>query len=153
MKGIKLLLSICFIVTSLFTQAQRVKPIAKFKPPVLVTMIGNFKDTMQISKEDADALIAMPLKITDKKGVPYILSSYQFLYRKIVTTEDEQTGKPSNTTSVKSSLFTTSPVPPIWISAIRENIRSGEEFIFFDVIAKDAKGRVMFAPNIKLTVK
>jgi hypothetical protein len=41
----------------------------------------------------------------------------------------------------------------MWLSMVRENLRPGEEIIFFDIIVKDAQGRFMYAPNLKLMVK
>ena len=108
---------------------------------------------MFVSPQVADSLLGMSLKISDAKNSPYSISSYNFLYRKIVATEDEQTGKVSNTTSVKSSLFKSSPLPELWQNVIRENLRPDEELLFFDVIAKDAQGRVMYASNLKLIIK
>ncbi len=34
---------------------------------------------------------------------------------------------------------------------IQEELSKGEEIIFFDIIVKDEKGRVMYAPNLKFT--
>ncbi len=135
------------------TKHTKAKPVAGYKVPKLTTSIGSFKDTMFISPLDALSVIGMPLKITDAKNNPYIISSYQFAYRQIVTTEDEQTGKAAMSSSIKSSLFKSSPLPELWLKIIRERIRPGEEFIFFAVIAKDAQGRVMYSPDLKLIVK
>lgn len=158
MKLIKIFFAVAVITFSVNADAQRataprvVKPVPA-KAPKLIASIGNFKDTMTISVSDAGNIIGMPLKVTDSKGAAYEVSSYQFLYRQIVTSEDEQTGKPYSTYAVKSSLFKTSPLPPIWVSTVSERLRAGEELIFFDVIGRDAKGYSYYAPNIKLTLK
>ena len=157
-----LLIKIFFLACSVFLTsgvfAQKSSPLKiqyykKFKVPKLITSLGNFKDTMFVSPQVADSLLGVSFKISDAKNTPYSISSYSFLYRKIVATEDEQTGKVSNTTSVKSSLFKASPLPQLWQNVIRENLRPGEELLFFDVIAKDEQGRVMYAPNLKLIIK
>lgn len=131
------------------------KPTAfvKFKVPKLTTMLGNFKETAYLAPQKADSIIGLTLKITDAKNVVYTISSYQFLYKKIVTTEDENTGKTSKTFSIKSSLFKTSPLPVMWLNAIRENLKSGEELFFFAVVVKDPQGRIMYAPDLKLILK
>jgi hypothetical protein len=41
-------------------------------------------------------------------------------------------------------------MPAIWVTQIKEQVNKGEELYFFDVIAKDAQGRVMYAPNLKI---
>lgn len=129
-------------------------PVTKYRPPKLTTSIGNYKDTMFIPVQEATNVIGLPLKITDAKNDVFTVSSYNFVYRQIVTTEDDSlNGRPSFTTSIKSALFKTTPLPAFWLSVMKERPLPGEEYIFFDVIARDAQGRVMYAPNIKLTLK
>ena len=138
--------------------AQKPKPakpaaFVKFKVPKLTTMLGNFKEVAYLAPQNADSIIGLSLKIIDAKNIVYTISSYQFLYKKIVTTEDENTGKASKTSSIKSSLFKTSPLPVMWLNAVRENLKSGEELFFFAVIVKDPQGRIMYAPDLKLILK
>jgi hypothetical protein len=157
MRYIKLFIIVLLMCTTLTNYAQRPKPTqtlyAKFKVPKLIVSLGGYKDSSFIAPLVADAIVGAKLNVVDAKNIAYTLSSYQFLYRKIVVSEDEATGKAYNTTSVKSSLFKVSPLPAMWLNAVRENLRSGEEIIFFDIIVKDAQGRFMYAPNLKLTVK
>ncbi len=157
MKIVKIFLLLLCVTLHASTFAQRTpaKPnlYAKFKAPKLICSLGGYKDSSFISPQIAEAIMGAKLNIVDSKNVAYTLSSYQFLYRKIVVSEDEASGKAYNTTSVKSSLFKTSPLPTMWLNMVRENLRPGEEIIFFDIIVKDAQGRVMYAPNLKLKVK
>ena len=155
MTKIFLLLVCTALHTGTFAQRTPAKPnlYAKFKAPKLIASLGGYKDSSFVPVITADAIIGAKLNVVDTKNVAYTVSSYQFLYRKIVVSEDEATGKPYNTTSVKSSLFKVSPLPAMWLSAVRENLRPGEEIIFFDIIVKDAQGRFMYAHNLKLTVK
>ncbi len=142
-----------------FSYAQKPKPVktttfVKYKVPKLTTSLGGFKDTSYIAAPQmADSIIGLSLKITDAKNVVYTLSSYQFLYKKIVTTEDENTGKASKTSSIKSSMFKTSPLPKLWLNAVRENLNRGEELFFFAIVVKDPQGRIMYAPDLKLILK
>ena len=140
------------------TFAQKPKPtkpaaFVKFKAPKLTTFLGSFKDTSFIAPQMADSIIGLSLKITDVKNITYTLSSYQFLYKKIVTTEDENTGKASKTSSIKSSLFRATPLPELWLNAVRENLKPGEELFFFAVTVKDPQGRVMYAPDLKIILR
>src|SRR5205085_10333075 len=121
-----------------------------FKAPKLFTILSTYKDSALVTVEEAEQIIAMPLRIVDDKKNVYRLSSYQFLYRKKGVTEDEQTGKVTPTTSISSALFKSSPLSDLWINLIREELKAGEELYFFDVIAKDAQGRVMYAPDLKI---
>jgi hypothetical protein len=157
MRYIKSFTIVLLLCVSLTNYAQLTKPTsnlyAKFKAPKLTATLGGYKDSSFVAPLVADAIIGAKLNVVDAKNVAYTVSSYQFLYRKIVVSEDEATGKAYNTTSVKSSLFKVSPLPAMWLGAVRENLRTGEEIIFFDIIVKDAQGRFMYAPNLKLMVK
>ena len=125
----------------------------KFKAPKLYTFLGTNKDSVAVPVAIAENIIALPMKIYDDKNVEYKISSYQFLYRKKTVTEDEQTGKASPATSIVSDRFTVTPLPGLWVDKIGEELKAGEELYFFDVIAKDAQGRVMFASNLKIMTR
>ena len=147
---------LCIFTYQSFSQKQTpAKPstFVKYKVPKLTTSLGNFKDTSYVAPQMTDSIIGLSLKVTDEKKVAYTISSYQFLYKKIVTTEDENTGKASKTSSIKSSLFKISPLPELWLNAVRENLKSGEELFFFAVVVKDPQGRIMYAPDLKLILK
>ena len=101
----------------------------------------------------ADSIIQLSLKVVDAKNVVYTLSSYQFLYKKIVTTEDEATSKTSKTTSIKSALFKNTPLPILWLNTVTEDLKTGEELFFFAVTVKDPQGRIMYAPDLKLILR
>jgi len=122
----------------------------KFKPPKLYTFLTSYKDSVSIPVAIAESIIAGKLKIYDDKKTEYTVSSYQFLYKKKTVTEDELTGKVSAASSMVSERFTVSPLPGLWIDKIREQLKAGEELYFFDVIAKDAQGRVMYASSLKI---
>ena len=154
MKKWSIYFAIIFLLFSsnVIAQKSASKPI-KFKQPKLTTILGEFKDTMNISPLQAEAVIGALLKVVNTKNEFYTVTSYEFLYKKIVTSEDETTGKPYLTTYIKSALFKISPLPKLWLEAVRELPRPGEELIFFNVIAKDKENRYMYAPNLKLTIK
>ena len=152
MKHIKIFLFLVLLAAGTQLQAQT-KPVAKYKVPKLYTQLGSLRDSVSISVSEAENIIAQPLKIfDDKKGV-YTISSYQFLYRKRGVTENEETGKVTPITSIVSSRFKITPLPDTWLTQVREQVKAGEELFFFDVIAKDAQGRVMYAPNLKIMVR
>lgn len=125
----------------------------KFKAPKLQTSLSAYKDSVMIPVSEAENIIALPLKVVDAKNQPYTISSYQFMYRKKVVTEDEKTGKVSGTSSISADHFKTSPLPPLWTNIIREQLKAGEQLYFFDIIVKDAKGRLLIAPNLKIMVR
>lgn len=154
---------VLFLITTLlvgqFLHAQK-KPVnkpeattvQKFKAPKLQTLLDSYKDSVSVSANEAVRIIAMPLKIYDDKKNEYNISSYQFLYKKKGVTEDES-GKPMPTSTISSDRFKITPLPELWVNLIRQQVKAGEEFYFFDVIAKDAQGRVMYASNLKITIR
>ena len=156
-KAVFFVIATCFSVQSINAQKPRTKKniitVKKFKAPKLLTSIGSFNDSSVLSVAQAETVIAMPLKIVDSKKNEYAVSSYQFLYKRKVVTEDEQTGKMSPASSISSERFNATPLPELWVNIIREELKPGEELFFFDVIAKDLQGRVMYASNLKIMVK
>jgi hypothetical protein len=150
----------CLLAMSTVAVAQRPKPGAakdagaqKFKPPKLKSMLGARSDTANVSVDEASRLISLPLIISDDKKTVYTVSSYQCLYKRKGVTEDEESGKVSPVTSVVAQVFKTTPLSDVWIKTIGDQLKSGEEISFFDIVVKDTQGRLMFAPNIKLVVQ
>lgn len=157
---IKFILPVCFSAILATTLAQKPKPasakpvpVQKFKPPKLTCSLGTRSDSAIVPVEEALQMILLPLNITDDKKNPYTISSYQVMYKRRAVTEDEQTGKVTPTTSTVASLFRETPLPELWKRSISEQLKSGEEIFFFDIIAKDAQGRLMFAPDLKIKIK
>lgn len=153
MKSIQIptLLLVVFITLSGTTALQAQ---AKFKPPTLLISLGDSKDSvLTISAEKVASIINEPLRITDAKQHPYNISSYQCMYKRRAVTEDEDTGKVSPITSIVAERFTSTPLPEIWRRTIIQQLKPGEEILFFDIIVKDDKGRLMYAPSLKITVE
>ena len=153
MKFLKIILFIFSILLVANVHAQKPATVKSIKPIKFISSIGGYKNNDFLPLVIADSIIGMPLKITDEKNKVYELSSYEFLYRKIVTSEDENTGKAYKSTSVRASLFKVTPLTTKWLNFVREELKLGEELHFFAVIVKDGKGNVMYAPEIKLTIK
>ena len=146
----------CIIVTVAMAQKPATQPrattVQKFKPPKLKCTLGKRADTAFVSVDEAIQLITFPLIVTDDKKNVYTISSYQCMYKRKAVTENEETGKITPITSMVADVFKATPLPEIWKKIITEQLRPGEEIFFFDVVVKDAQGRLMFAPNLKLTV-
>ena len=157
---VKILFAVVLSITLTTVIAQKPKPIAvkptkfqKFTPPKLTSMLGIRTDTATVYREEAVQLVKLPLKVTDDKKNVYTISSYQLMYKRRAVTEDEQTGKVSPVISNVSDLFRETPLPALWIKILSEQMRIGEELYFFDIVAKDAQGRLMFAPELRIKVK
>lgn len=157
---LKTILVLVFSALLLPVMAQTPKParnkpaVQKFKPPKLYTILGIRSDSVTVEKAEAIQLVKLPLKITDDKKNVYTISSYQCLYkRKAVTEDDGMTGVVTPTSSIVTDLFKTTPLPDLWKNIITEQLQSGEEIYFYDIIVKDADGRLMFAPTLKIKVR
>ena len=129
-------------------------PALKNKLPVVSTSLGKFTGVANnCTAEQAKQLITQPISITDDKNVAYKLSSYQFSYKRIGVTENEETGKVSPQTDIAADRFTVTPLPDIWQSNIKEFLHAGEELFFFDVIVFDKQGKLFFAPELKIMIQ
>jgi hypothetical protein len=146
---------VVFVTSNTSAQTKPAKPtVAKSKIPKLFTSLGSKTDTIvTVSVDEAIALINQPLKVTDNNKGVYTISSYHCLYKKRGVTEDEESGKISPTTSVSAQRFTTTPLSALWQRIITEELKPAEEIFFFDVVVKNAAGKLFFAPNLKLLVK
>jgi len=160
MPVVKSLLSIVFAISMTAAVAQKQKPATakptgteKFKPPKLTCTLGTHADSAIVLRDEALQLIALPLKITDDKKNTYSVSSYQLMYKRKAVTEDEQTGKVTPIMSNVSNLFRETPITPLWTKILNEQLRAGEELYFFDIVARDANGRLMFAPELRIKIK
>ncbi|MBL7703224.1 MAG: hypothetical protein JNM14_13315 [Ferruginibacter sp.] len=163
MAGIaKILFPAVFFFTASIAFAQKPKPATakpagfqKYTPPRLTSMLGiRSGDSVSVLLEEAVQLVKLPLKVTDDKKNVYTVTSYQALYKKRGVTESEDmSGKTSPTFTTVIDNFKTTPLPLIWIKTLTETLRTGEELFFFDIVVKDAQGRLMFAPNLRIKVK
>ena len=140
--------------------AQHTKPVAqkpavvqKFKPPKTRTSWGNYSDSATLSVNEALNLLSLPLLITGEDKTNYGISVYHLVYKKKGVTEDEETGKVTPTFTIASDFFKTTPLPDAWITSITQQLRSGEELFFFDVVARDSNGHLFFAPTLKIKIK
>jgi hypothetical protein len=126
--------------------------IAKFKPPVVKTYLGRNSNIADVTLEEANELINLPLKITDDKNNLYTISSYQFLYKRKGVVENEQTGKKEVMFTNVADLFKTTPLPQVWRSNIGGGLQKDEELYFFDIMVKDKLNRIFYAPDIKIRI-
>jgi hypothetical protein len=157
----RFIITVVFSFSLLTVFAQKPKPVVvkpskfqKFTPPKLISMLGIRSDSATVVLEEALQLIKLPLKVTDDKKNVYTISSYHAMYkRRAVTEDDEMSGKVTPVISNVSDIFRTTPLPAIWIKTLAEQLRIGEELYFFDIVAKDAQGRLMFAPELRIKIK
>ena len=135
------------------TDKSAIPPGAKFKRPNVKSYLGKVTGKLSLSAEEGRQLVSQQLKIVDDKNVPYVISSYQFAYKRIGVTEDEATGKTSPQSDIAADRFTVTPLPAVWQKNISDGLHKGEELYFFDIIVFDKQGRRFFAPEIQVTIQ
>lgn len=150
------LIAISIVLAEMPVIAQK-KPIArkttvvKYKIPKMSTLLGTYKDSVALPVAEVLTILGQPLKIIDVNQQVYSITNMQFLYRKRVVSETED-GKAIPAVSVVSQSFKSTPLPETWLSSIREQLKKGEELYFFDIIVKDTKGHILYAPNLKISI-
>ena len=133
------------MVGSGFVMAQQ-----KSAVPKRMTFLGGHRnDTVNV--RTAKLLLSMPLQITDAQKGTYSIESYRFGYRRKGFAIEDGKAKPN--TTLQSALFSQSPLPDIWIRNVGENLRSGDELLFFDILVRDKNGQRYLAPDIKISVQ
>jgi hypothetical protein len=147
------LFSICYDLPAQKPAKNVLPAAANYKRPIVKSWLGKVSGTISMTADEARQLVALPLKISDDKNLAYALSSYQFAYKRVGVTEDEETGKTSPQSNVTADRFTTTPLPPVWQKNIVEGLHSGEELYFFDIIVFDKQGRRFFAPELRISIQ
>jgi hypothetical protein len=127
--------------------------VAKFKPPAVQTFLGVNTNGATVTKEEAEQLIALPLKITDAKKIVYTVDSYQFLYKRKSVVQDEESGKKQSTFTTVADRFKATPLPKVWVDNLKNGFQKDEELYFFDILVKDNGGRIFSAPDLKITIQ
>lgn len=149
---LKFMGSLLIVIVSQAAFAQNpAKPAAKYKPPVVKTYLGN--DTgigTIISVAEGKQIIALPLKIIDAKNNSYPVTSYQFSYKRIGIVENDSTGETTPESDMVAARFRDTPLSNVWITTIQDELHSGEELYFFDIVAKDKDGKIFLPPNLNL---
>jgi hypothetical protein len=159
MKKLLLFLLISFTANQLVLAQPKpaAKPIAR--PPIKIKFKGktywnNYTDSATVTPEEAIALLSQPIVAKDSKNTTLVIVSYQFLYKRLGVTEDEETGKTSPATTIVSRRFEKTPLPELWQRNITEQLHSGEELEFFDVVIKNPTGAgLTLSTSLKIKIK
>lgn len=126
---------------------------SSFKPPEVKTLIGIRSGVDTVLVDEATQLIRLPLMVKDKNGTSYKIDNYRFLYREKGYIENPDNGRPEVNYTTLASRFDSSPLPKVWSDNIQQSLKSGEEFLFFEILARDKQGRQFYAPDLRIIVK
>jgi hypothetical protein len=148
---------LCFLLVipaiSFGQQKELVTKIPKFKPPVVKTFLGINQNGAQVTADEGNQLVGLPLKIVDDKNNVYPISTYRFLYKRKGYIIDDETGKKDVSFNIVADRFDKTPLPKVWIDNIKGRLQTDEQLYFFDIVVKDKEGREFYAPELKITIK
>lgn len=136
-----------------FAQESNITKVPKFKPPAVKSYLGINTTGASVTIDEANQLIALPLKITDDAKNVYSVQSYGFVYRRKGVVQDEETGRKNVTFTTLADKFQTTPLPKVWVDNLKNGFQKDEQLYFYDILVKDDKGRKFFAPDLKITLK
>jgi len=149
----KFLITILFLGVSSGCFSQQKKNTGKFNPPPVKTFLGIRTDTAYVEVEEASQLIGLPIKVKDNTGKEYKVKYYQFIYKRKDSVENFETGGVKVSFNTVGQSFYATPLPKIWVDNIRNRVKPGEEFYFFDILAEDSNNRNFYAPSLKILIK
>ena len=157
MKNLNFLVCVCFLFVapsiSFAQQKVVITKIPKFKPPAVKTFLGINQNGAQVTPDEGNQLVGLPLKIVDDKNNVYPISTYRFLYKEKGYIVDDETGKNEVTFNNVADRFDKTPLPKVWVDNIRGRLQADEQLYFFDIVVKDKEGREFYAPELKITIK
>jgi len=146
-------LLVSFAATSFAQDSTIITKVSKFKPPAVKTYLGINQNGAQVTVDEGNQLVGLPLKVVDDKNNIYPIDSYQFLYRQKSYILDDETGKRETTFTLAADRFDTTPLPKMWVDNIAGRLQPEDQLYFFDIVVKDKEGRRFFAPELKITIK
>jgi hypothetical protein len=157
MKNLKYLYLIFFLFAippfSFAQQKEVITKVQKFKPPVVKTYLGINQNGAQVTVDEGNQLVGLPLKVVDAKNNVYPITSYRFLYRQKTIILNNETGKKEVSFTILADRFENTPLPNVWINNIKGRLQKDEQLYFFEIVVKDKEGREFFAPELKITIK
>jgi hypothetical protein len=150
--GVFCILSATISIAQITNPAATQAPPTLKKPNVKTYWGATVTGTLQLTAAAAAQLFSQPIRIIDDKNVGYLISSYQFAYKRIGITEDEVTGKISPQSEIVANRFYSAILPLVWQNNIKETLQKGEELYFFDIVVISSAGFRFYAPDLKITI-
>jgi hypothetical protein len=147
-----------FITSTSLANAQikketSVKKNEAIKKPALKSFLGNIKDSLITSVDQAKKIIDNPLVVLDENKNSYNIISFGIIYKKLGYNIDPKSGKEYKVFTYSLTRYTDNPIPEKWRKLIREVIVSEEELIFTDIYVKDKQGKFYLAPSLKIILR
>ena len=99
-------------------------------------------------------IIDSPVVVKDEKGVTYPISRFTVGYKFSSTYEDEDSGEKKTTSDFRSQEYTDeNRMSELWRQSVKDNVRTGDELLLFNVLVRLKNGKKMMVPQISFKIK
>jgi hypothetical protein len=127
-------------------------PIAKGPVPKVQASIGG-KDGGNIDLTVARVIVDFPLLLKDDKGNVYPIKQCTFVYKRISSFEEENTGiKRTGWEYLVKELRNNEQLDEFWRTEVKESLAKGEEIHFQKILADSKKGYLIPVKGITFKV-
>jgi hypothetical protein len=99
------------------------------------------------------AIAPAVMHVKDNKGQLYQVNNFRFNYSFKSSYKDEETGQSKTIKDLRVSDFNnTNVLTTAWIESIKDNIKPGDQIIINKILFRNKVGKLMIAPDIRITV-
>lgn len=142
------------LVVSAQAQTQKSKPStpAENTLPKVAVSIAGYKGG-NITGDMLSGIIDSSLTVKDAKGITYEVVRFRVLYKFKSTYDDPETGQKKTFNDMRTNDFVnTTRISDLWRQSIKDNVKTGDEMIFDNVIVKLKNGTKLMAPPLTFKV-
>ena len=99
------------------------------------------------------AIAPAVINVKDNKGQLYQVTNFRINYSFKSTYKDEETGQTKTIKDLRVNDFSnTNALTAAWIESIKDNIKPGDQIIINKILFRNKEGKLMVAPDIRITV-
>lgn len=93
------------------------------------------------------------INVKDNKGQLYQVTNFRINYSFKSSYKDEETGQTKTVKDLRVNDFSgINVLTTAWIDSIKDNIKVGDQIIINKILFRNKEGRLMVAPDIRITV-
>ena len=144
----KLLILSLFGLFAVSGFSQNGKPAPKFQ----AFLAGSKGGDMTVA--ELKRIIDSAVVVKDEKGLSYPIARFAVGYRFTSTYQDEATGEKKATSDFRSQEYSNeNKMSELWRESVKDNIRSGDELLLFNISVRMKNGKKMMVNQISFKVK
>lgn len=99
------------------------------------------------------AIAPAVINVKDNKGQLYQVTNFRINYSFKSSYKDEETGQTKTIKDLRVNDFSnTNVLTAEWIDSIKDNIKQGDQIIINKILFRNKEGKLMVAPDIRITV-